>query len=198
MGCVFLLLCSFSLSALTLEQLQQQLMTQKILRGDFTQLKTLQMFNQPLVSEGSFLLSHQQGLIWQQNTPFPVALVLAKDKLSQRFEGQASEIVEAKDNPMVFYFSHLFLSLFKGDLTALDSQFTMALSSDDKDEWLLHLTPKQAPLNKVFESIQINGGTEIKTLTLLELNGDSSVIQFSHINQQQTPLTQQEQDAFKF
>ena len=85
MGCVFLLLCSFSLSALTLEQLQQQLMTQKILRGDFMQLKTLQMFNQPLVSEGSFLLSHQQGLIWQQNTPFPVALVLAKDKLSQRF-----------------------------------------------------------------------------------------------------------------
>ena len=116
-----LLCCSFSLSALTLEQLQQQLMTQEILRGDFTQSKTLQMFKHPLVSDGTFLLSHQQGLIWKQNNPFPVSLVLAKDKLSQQFSDQAPEIIEAKDNPMVFYFSHLFLSLFKGDLSSLKS-----------------------------------------------------------------------------
>lgn len=197
-GCALLLLCSFSLSALTLEQLQQKLMTQEVLRGDFAQVKTLQLFNQPLISEGTFLLSHQQGLIWQQNTPFPVSLVLAKDKLSQRFEGQAAEVIEAKDNPMVFYFSHLFLSLFKGDLTTIESQFTMALSSDEKEQWLLHLRPKQSPLNKVFKFIEIEGNKQIETLTLLELNDDSSVITFSNINQQQTSLSEQEQDAFKF
>ena len=141
----FFLCCSFSLSALTLEQLQKQLMTQDILRGDFTQSKTLQMFNQPLLSEGSFLLSHQHGLIWKQSNPFPVSLVLAKDKLSQQVSDQPADIIEAKDNPMVFYFSHLFLSLFKGDLSSLEKQFTMSLSEDNNAGWLLNLTPKEAP-----------------------------------------------------
>ncbi|TEW54236.1 outer membrane lipoprotein carrier protein LolA [Psychromonas sp. RZ22] len=196
--CCLLLLCSFSLSALTLEQLQQQLTTQKVLRGDFTQSKSLQMFKQPLLSDGTFLLSHEQGLIWQQNNPFPVSLVLAKDKLRQQFSGKEAEIIEAKDNPMVFYFSHLFLSLFKGDLSSLESQFSMQLSDDGKGNWLLNLTPKKAPLDKVFKSIKIQGKEQIKSLTLTELNTDSSLITFSNISEQQAPLTQQEKDAFKF
>lgn len=193
----FLLLCSFSLSALTLEQLQQQLMMQKILTGNFVQAKTLQMFNSPLISNGKFLLSQQQGLIWQQNNPFPVVLVLAKDKLYQQFEGQDAEIIEAKDNPMVFYFSHLFLSLFRGDLMSLESQFSMTLTEHKKARWQLQLQPKQSPLNHVFKYIDIQGDTQIEVLTLVELNGDSSVINFSHIKQL-TELNQQEKDVFKF
>lgn len=192
-----LLLCSFSLSAFTLEQLQQQLMTKEVLRGEFIQSKTLQMFNQPLLSDGEFLLSHQQGLIWQQNNPFSVSLVLTKDKLSQQFVGQKAEIIDAKDNPMVFYFSHLFLSLFKGDLSALESQFSMALTGDQKQGWLLSLLPKQAPLNKVFKRIDIKGKEQIAELMLVELNDDSSVINFTNVKQQQTSLTEQEQNAFK-
>lgn len=193
-----LLCCSLSLSALTLEQLQQQLMTQQILRGDFSQSKTMQMFNQPLLSDGNFLLSHQQGLIWNQNSPFPVSLVLAKDKLSQQFSDQAAEVIEAKDNPMVFYFSHLFLSLFKGDLTSLENQFSMTLSGELQTGWVLNLSPKQAPLKNVFKVIEIKGAHTIQELTLTELNGDASVIEFNNISQQQSPLNQQEKDAFNF
>ena len=196
--CFFLFFYSFSLSALTLEQLQQQLTTQKLIRGDFKQSKNLQMFNQPLISDGSFLLSQQQGLIWTQNNPFPVSLVLAKDKLRQQFAGQPAEIVEASDNPMVFYFSHLFLSLFKGDLASLDNQFSMTLTGDLQNTWLLHLTPKTSPLNKVFKEIDIKGSAQIQELSLVELNGDSSVIEFSHIDQKNSPLTSQEKNAFKF
>jgi len=196
--CCFLFFCSFSLSALTLEQLQQQLTTQKVIRGDFKQSKNLQMFNQPLVSDGSFLLSHQEGLIWTQKNPFPVSLVLTKDKLRQQFSGQSAEIVEASDNPMVFYFSHLFLSLFKGDLASLENQFSMTLTGDLQNTWILHLTPKAAPLNKVFKEIDIKGSIQIEELLLVELNGDSSVIEFSHIDQAQSNLTLQEKNAFEF
>lgn len=193
----FLLLCSCSLAALTLEQLQQQLTTQKILRGDFSQSKTLQMFNQPLLSDGFFLLSQQQGLIWQQNNPFPVALVLGKDKLRQQFDGQDAEVIDAQDNPMAFYFSHLFLSLFKGDLSALESQFSMSLTEIKKGHWQLHLLPKQSPLNKVFKYINIEGAHQIQKLTLIELNDDSSVINFTNVKPQ-TELNQQDKDAFEF
>lgn len=190
--------CSYSLSALTLEELQQKLTVHEVLRGDFIQTKTLQMFNQPLDSNGTFLLSHEQGLIWAQKNPFPVSLVLTKDKLRQQFADQPPEIISAADNPMVFYFSHLFLALFKGDLSTLDEQFSMSLDEDNNGTWSLLLLPKQSPLNKVFEKIEIKGKSQIQTLSLIELNQDSSVIKFSHIEAQQPPLNQQEYNAFQF
>jgi len=176
---------------------QQRLTAHTLLRGLFTQSKTIQMFNQPLVSQGTFLIEHEQGLLWQQREPFPVSLALVKDKLSQQFAGQAVEVIAAKDNPMVFYFTHLFLSLFKGDLDGLTTQFDLQLN-EQKTGWFLLLTPKSAPLNKVFSTISIAGSEFIDTLVLTELNGDISEIKFSQ--QESTPekLTEDEQRAFQF
>lgn len=183
------------LSALTMDQLQQQLMSEKILTGHFQQTKTMQMFNQPLISDGTFLLSQQHGLIWQQSSPFAVMLVLADDKLLQQFSEQSPQIIEAKDNPMVFYFSHLFLSLFKGDIAALQSQFDMQLQGTETERWLLRLTPKVSPLDKVFKHININGKQQIESLSLIELNDDSTLIEFNDI-QLPTMLSKEQIDRF--
>lgn len=186
-----------SLQAFTMDDLRNNLTGNKLLRGNFAQSKTLQMFNKPLLSSGTFLLDHQQGLLWSQHKPFAVSLVLVEDKLSQQFASQPAEIIEAKDNPMVFYFSHLFLSLFKGDVEALDEQFAMELAGLESD-WSLILTPKSAPLNKVFATISISGGEYIKTLLLTELSGDVSEITFTNQQLLPTELTEDEKRAFKF
>lgn len=188
---------SASAQAITLTEVQQKLAAHSILRGLFTQTKTLQMFNQPLISTGSFLLDQNSGLIWQQLKPFSVSLVLVKDKLSQQFAGQEAEVIEAKDNPMVFYFSHLFLSLFKGDMDGLAAQFTMQLD-EKKQGWLLLLKPKVAPLDKVFDNISIEGDTFIQTLRLTELSGDVSEITFSEQKTTPDTLTDDEQRVFEF
>ncbi|MEF1229794.1 outer membrane lipoprotein carrier protein LolA, partial [Vibrio fortis] len=72
----------------TLADLQTTLSQQSIIRGDFTQTRTMEMFDQPLLSQGSFLLDKANGLLWNQATPFPVHLVLTDNKLSQRFGEQ--------------------------------------------------------------------------------------------------------------
>ncbi len=188
---------SVSTQAVALADVQQKLTAHSLLRGLFTQTKTMQMFNQPLVSHGNFLLEQNQGLLWQQVEPFPVSLVLVKEKLSQQFGEQAAEVIVAKDNPMVFYFSHLFLSLFKGDMDELTDQFDIKLSEKGTN-WLLLLTPKSAPLNKVFANISIEGSEFIDFLVLTELSGDISEIKFEQ--QQTTPntLSEDEQRAFQF
>ncbi len=181
---VFLMLVSTSLQAGSLQSVQQKLTQHQLIRGDFKQTKTLQMFNQPLLSEGNFLLHHQKGLWWQQHSPFAVSLVLADDKLSQQFADKPAQVIEAKDNPMVFYFSHLFLSLFKGDVSALSEQFSVQLKQGET-QWLLTLVPKTAPLDKVFARIRIVGDDYIQQLTLEELSGDQTEIEF--FNQQNSP-----------
>nr|WP_245905410.1 outer membrane lipoprotein carrier protein LolA [Photobacterium lipolyticum] len=194
---------SVSAQAISLPGLQQQLSNQPIVRGDFEQSRKMEMFNQPLTSQGKFLLAEKQGLLWQQTTPFPVSLILTKDKLSQQFADQPAQVVSASENPMVFYFSHVFLSLFKGDTSQLTDQFDMVLTDNTKttakeSQWQLVLTPKSAPLNAILKTITINGQDYINHLTLTEIRGDITDITFSNQRTVPAELTSEEQRAFQF
>lgn len=180
-----------------LASLQAQLQQSPIIRGDFTQSRTLAMFEQPLVSGGSFLLEKQHGLLWQQNTPFPVNLVLTQDKLRQTFANQPAQVITAKENPMAFYFSKIFLSVFHGDTEQLQSQFDLQFSPQN-EYWQLVLTPKEAPLNAVFKSIVIQGNQDIDSLVLEEVRGDKTEITFTNQTHQPENLTDAEQAQFQF
>ncbi|MEF1310287.1 outer membrane lipoprotein carrier protein LolA [Vibrio mytili] len=180
-----------------LTSLQQQLSQHPVVRGDFTQQRHLDMFNQPLRSSGHFTLSQMHGLLWQQDTPFPVNLVLTENKLRQTFADQEPKTISAKDNPMAFYFSRIFLSVFHGDTTALKTQFSLDFSAD-KGQWRLVLVPKQPPLNAVFKSIVLSGNEHIDNLTLQELRGDKTDIEFSHQTSIPQELTDAEDAQFRF
>ena len=180
-----------------LASLQAQLQQSPIIRGDFTQSRTLAMFEQPLVSEGSFLLEKQHGLLWQQHTPFPVNLVLTQDKLRQTFANQPAQVINAKENPMAFYFSKIFLSVFHGDTEQLQSQFDLQFAPQS-EHWQLVLTPKEAPLNAVFKSIVLQGNQDIDSLVLEEVRGDKTEITFTNQTHQPESLTDAEQAQFQF
>ena len=180
-----------------LASLQQQLSKNDVVRGNFTQLRHLEMFSQPLTSTGQFTLSKTHGLLWQQSAPFAVNLVLTQDKLRQTFADQAPITISAQENPMAFYFSHVFLSVFHGDTTALKEQFSLDLSLQG-DTWQLALTPKNAPLNAVFKTITLSGNDNIDRLILHELRGDNTEIQFSNQTSQPKELTDAEDAQFSF
>lgn len=182
-------------SEINISWLQKQLSEHDIVRGNFEQSRNMVVFNKPLMSSGHFLLSKQKGLLWQQTKPFAVSLTLTQDKLRQQFAQQAPELMSAKNNPMVFYFSHLFLSLFKGDTQALTQEFDLKITGNTNN-WQLALTPKKAPLNLVFSSIQLTGGDYINTLKLTENRGDKTQITFKQQRSIPASLTVDEQSAF--
>lgn len=194
-----LLICSpFVTAQVTdLDSLQQQLAKNETVRGDFVQSRHLEMFDQPLSSQGQFTLSKSRGLLWQQASPFPVSLVLTEDKLRQTFAGQAPQIITAKENPMAFYFSHVFLAVFHGDTAALEEQFAVDFKVDTGN-WTIALTPNQAPLNAVFKQITLTGRDDIEHLELHELRGDKTDIFFSNQTSEPQGLTDAEQAQFNF
>ncbi|WP_061019764.1 LolA family protein [Vibrio splendidus] len=190
----------------SISELQTVLSENSIVRGEFTQTRNMEMFAQPLTSQGTFLLDKSSGLLWTQTTPFPVNLVLTDNKLSQRFADQPAKIITDKENPMAFYFSHIFLSVFHGDTQKLQEQFALdfepatATRSDKKTEkksWALTLTPKSAPMNAVFEAITLQGQSDIERIELKEIRGDSTVIEFSQLSHQPEVLSDAEAQQFQ-
>ncbi|WP_373958639.1 outer membrane lipoprotein carrier protein LolA [Vibrio gigantis] len=188
----------------SISELQTVLSENSIVRGEFTQTRNMEMFAQPLTSQGTFLLDKSSGLLWTQTTPFPVNLVLTDNKLSQRFADQPAKIITDKENPMAFYFSHIFLSVFHGDTQKLQDQFSLsfqpatAQSSDQNTgSWTLTLKPKSAPMNAVFEAIRLQGNSDIERIELKEIRGDSTVIEFSQLSHQPEVLSDAEAQQFQ-
>tara|TARA_Y100001956_G_scaffold72995_1_gene78846 strand:- start:257 stop:937 length:681 start_codon:yes stop_codon:yes gene_type:complete len=188
----------------SISELQTVLSQNSIVRGEFTQTRNMEMFAQPLTSQGTFLLDKSNGLLWTQTTPFPVNLVLTDNKLSQRFADQPAKIITDKENPMAFYFSHIFLSVFHGDTQKLQDQFsltfqpTTAQSSDQNTAfWKLTLKPKSAPMNAVFEAITLQGNSDIERIELKEIRGDSTAIEFSQLSHQPEVLSDAEAQQFQ-
>ncbi|WP_122081950.1 LolA family protein [Vibrio coralliirubri] len=190
----------------SISELQTVLSENSIVRGEFTQTRNMEMFAQPLTSQGTFLLDKSNGLLWTQATPFPVSLVLTDNKLSQRFADQPAKIITDKENPMAFYFSHIFLSVFHGDTQKLQEQFALdfepatVTSSDENTEnksWTLTLKPKSAPMNAVFEAITLQGQNDIERIELREIRGDSTVIEFSQLSHLPEVLSDAEAQQFQ-
>ena len=188
----------------SISELQTVLSENSFVRGEFTQTRSMEMFAQPLTSQGTFLLDKSNGLLWTQTTPFPVNLVLTDNKLSQRFADQPAKIITDKENPMAFYFSHIFLSVFHGDTQKLQDQFSLsfqpatAKSSDQNTGfWTLTLKPKSAPMNAVFEAITLQGNCDIERIELKEIRGDSTVIEFSQLSHQPEVLSDAEAQQFQ-
>jgi hypothetical protein len=76
----------------------------------------------------------------------------------------------------------------------LENNFEITLSEQNQ-QWTLTLSPKIAPLNKIFKQIILNGNIYLQTITIDDKQNDKTVIAF--INHKTSPLTQHEQLLFK-
>jgi hypothetical protein len=161
-------------------------------RGDFVQQKFLRALPNPLTSTGNFTLVAGKGLLWELRTPFAQILRITPTAISRRdtagtwttLPGRAGN---AREN-------RLFMSVLSGDTTELDKNFEIAIKGDQND-WQLSLTPTSPLLKQIFSAIQIDGGTLVHRIALIETQGDRTVLQMT--NAQSVPtLNDEETRAF--
>ncbi|GAC1029983.1 outer membrane lipoprotein carrier protein LolA [Pseudomonas sp. No.21] len=158
--------------AFDLDQLAAQLGKPAVVRGPFVQEKHLRALPRPLTSEGHFVLSREQGLLWLLRKPLQQDYRIGAAGIARRVDGhwqaQPGQDVAAQQ-------SRLFLAVLKGDHQGLARDFQLQLSGDAA-HWQLHLTPNSLLLKQIFSAIQIEGGALVERIELRETQGDSTVL----------------------
>lgn len=194
--CLLLLVVCANVSAVTLEQLQQRFASQPVIRANFVQVRTISGMAQPLVSRGQLLIAQQQGLWWQQATPFPLTLILDDKRMVQSMSGQPPQVITADSNPQMFQFNHLLRALFQADEKVLRENFELDFHDRGNNSWQLGLTPKAAPLNKIFNRIDLQGDSFLNRITLDDKQGDKTDITLSDTRTEPNQLTDDERARF--
>jgi outer membrane lipoprotein-sorting protein len=192
---MLLLLCAHA-SAVTLEQLQQRFASQPVIRANFVQVRTISGMAQPLVSRGQLVIAQQQGLWWQQATPFPLTLILDDKRMVQSISGQPPQVITADSNPQMFQFNHLLRALFQADEKVLRENFALDFHDQGNNRWQLSLTPVAAPLNKIFNRIDLQGDQFLNRIVLDDKQGDKTEITLSDTRTEPQQLTDEERARF--
>ena len=185
------LLLSFSAHAFDLQQLSDQLAKPSVIHGNFTQEKHLRALPQPLVSKGTFVLAKDHGLLWLLKTPLQQDYRITSQGIARRdangWQLLPNKSAGAEQN-------RLFLAVLQGDSSGLQRDFDLQLQGEAQ-QWKLTLTPRSLLLKQVFTQINIDGGALVRTIELLETQGDSTLLRMQD-NTADQPLSNAEQHDF--
>ncbi len=161
-------------------QVQSQLSKADNLSGDFKQIRKMRLLSQPLTSTGHFILSKKDGLKWYQTAPFNSSLIVTDTTINQTIENTPPTIITQKDQPIVFSFTHIFLSIFNGNTKAIKDYFNIYFTGNTS-AWEIALKPTNPLLKKAIESIEMIGGKTINTITMNEAKQNQMIMQFSNV-----------------
>ena len=165
-----------------LKQVHKMLAQADGLAGHFKQVRKIKLLAAPLVSSGRFVLSKAQGLKWQQTSPFKSNLIVTGEKIEQQLENSPKLVITKEQQPVVFSFTNIFLSVFNGDTKAISEYFTITFTGNTA-HWNIILKPIAAPMNKAIESIAMSGGKYINCITINEVKNNQIIIQLFNVKE---------------
>jgi Outer membrane lipoprotein carrier protein LolA-like len=152
----------------------------QVLRGQFTQQRTLAGFAHPLQSSGEFVLAPGRGLIWRTVQPFAIVTVVTADGLVQDVNGAETTHLAAAQLPFLAKFYRLLSGALAGDWQALDTQF-QTTRHGDAQHWELDLVPRGGsdPQTMPFRALTLRGGRFVDDVRISRGNGDADRLVFS-------------------
>lgn len=159
-----------------LAQVRQRVQDAPVVRGQFTQRKTLKGFKQPLQSSGNFVVARGKGIAWQVRQPFASTLIIKPESLlSRAADGSLAMEMKAQDEPVLRTINAMLFAVMAADLAQL-SQYFEVTGQVHSIGWKLHLVPRDAMLAQWLQAVDLSGQQFVQEVQLQEARGDRSQI----------------------
>jgi len=163
-----------------IHKIKKQLAEFKSLSGNFRQNRFVKSADLNLESKGSFSFNLTSELVWHQRTPFIQDLTMTKEAITQKGPDGTGSTISKEQQPQLFGFSNVLLSIFAGDVKVLKDNFEYTVTLEKK-RWNMKLVAKDQLFKKLISEINVAGDKFINSITVLEKSGNELKIYFSDI-----------------
>ena len=144
-------------------RVMQQLGAYAVVRADFVQERTVASMTRPVLSSGRMVLSRDDGLLWQVESPTRLALVFPRRPGAAR-----SGAVQAEMGRVI-------RSILSGDIAELSSSFEVE-ARGAPEHWTLRLVPKSRELAQYLQAIHLAGGKHLDAIDIAETSGERTAL----------------------
>lgn len=165
-----------------------------ILRGNFEQTRYLKGFRNPLKSEGRFLVSKANGVVWQGLKPFPSLILVRNSGAIVNLDQKKNPVKPnaKKPNPAM---SKIMLAMLSGDQAEMAKYFKIQ-RTESNGIWTLQLQPKGG-MARVFSRVEVKGDRYIQKVVMEEKSGDKTELAFSAVSEVPNSLSAEELKYFQ-
>ncbi|HTC19904.1 MAG TPA: outer membrane lipoprotein carrier protein LolA [bacterium] len=163
-------------------RLEENLSASRTIQAKFTQEKKLSLFNDALVSYGTFCFAAPDRLRWEINQPFHSLLVLNGRELGKYDfpDGKKPRRLKFPAADALLEVLHQITDIHQGNFTAQEKYYDMRVYEGKTAS--LVLVPKDAKMKGIIQKIEIGFSpalNSVASVAIRENGGDSTVILFS-------------------
>lgn len=162
------------------------------MQANFTQLKHLSGFPQPLKAAGDVRFLRGLGVIWHTAQPYDSTFLF--DAKGMRQVGPAVSKTPPSP-PAMRMVSDVFLALFELDLARLEATFEL-FSQPREGGWVLGLRPRDPAVAALADRIRVEGGAAIERIELSDTRGDRTEIRLADVVSGREPISDRDRAAF--
>ena len=149
-------------------------------RATFVEHKYLAILDAPVVSRGELVYIAPARLERHTVSPRAESMVLDGDALTITREGRSQQL-RLRDYPEISAFIDSIRGTLAGDRSALERNWQLSVSGGPA-RWTLYLLPSDPKLATLVSRIQADGrGADVRSIEILQADGDRSVMQIERI-----------------
>ena len=158
----------------------ESISSNKITKGEFKQNKLIKRMKREMASSGTFIISAEDGILWQTEKPYYSSMAMTKSAIIQTNAKGKKSVLSANTNATFEQFAKVLSSVFTGKADTLMENFEIEFIGSP-DNWNINLVPKNTSVRNFVAEIEMAGKISIDTMTIHEANGD--FIRYEFLNQ---------------
>ena len=154
------------------------------LEAEFVEEKSIALLAAPLISTGRLFFLPPGTLARLVERPIPSTVVITPKALRISGSGHA-ETIDLGARPDVKLFVESFVKVLAGDLTALETLYSVSfvLLPGGQGAWRLTLTPRGGAVKSLIASLELTGrGPMVDEIIVKETGGDETVTRITKAN----------------
>ena len=142
-----------------------------IIKGNFVQEKYLKNLDRSLMSSGNFIITAEQGMVWETLQPFPSTMILSRYFIMQSRPDGRKSVISAQGNETFTQMSDVISMVFSGQSKGLLENFEVYFYGTVSN-WNMGLLPRDSVFASFVTKITMSGDSAIRSIRLFERNGD--------------------------
>lgn len=155
------------------------------LEAKFREEKTIAGLKKPIVAEGTLYYRAPDRLARVVKTPVKQRVVLTPTELVMQSRGKVQRLPLESGSELEALTGSM-LSLFRGDLEALETHYSLKYARDGAS-WTLELLPKSERLRHLIGGLRFEGeGERVERFAVDEANGNRAVTEIEPISLDRT------------
>ena len=152
----------------------------RVVRAQFVQERTLADLERPSLSRGRIVVSREQGVLWQIESPVKLTLAFTPNGIVQtgadgvrRRQAQRRGAVETET-------ARLMQGILGADEASLKATFD-ARAAGSLERWTMRLAPRARETARYLREVRLSGGGRLETIEIEETSGNYTVIRMKQV-----------------